>query len=305
MRNTYLNVESEGGSVRNDVSIQPQIGFRTETMFLFSRKLDSEQKQCFYSAANWIPTRNNVSIQPQIGFRLETMFLFSRKLDSEQKQCFYSAANWIPTRYNVSIQPQIGFRLDTKYLVSCKPDSEHFRRKSLADGWILNISDGKVQAGASFRTSATVLPPLGVGSSLRRIEGKAPALRLSSPIFATHRDDAVRRPIWITPCKRSAARGIVTPLSENCVAVQPATGLRRDICATPSYAFGLHGVIQIGCLPASARCEVETQERKAGALPFIRRRLEPTPSGKVEIGTVSPKGLIFITVGQRPTVTKR
>jgi hypothetical protein len=48
-----------------------------------------------------------------------------------------------------------------------------------------------------------------------------------------HCDDAVWRPIWITPCKRSAARGTVVPSSENCVAVQPATGLRGREHAYP------------------------------------------------------------------------
>jgi hypothetical protein len=60
--------------------------------------------------------------------------------------------------------------------------------------------------------------PLGVGSSLRRIGGKAPALRLFSIPFTLH----------------------------------------------PLFAYNESG----------------NNERKDGALPSIRRRLEPTPSGK-------------------------
>jgi hypothetical protein len=50
--------------------------------------------------------------------------------------------------------------------------------------------------------------PLGVGSSLRRMRGKAPALRSVFPILALHRDDAVWRLIWITPCKPKAQLGV-------------------------------------------------------------------------------------------------
>jgi hypothetical protein len=45
-------------------------------------------------------------------------------------------------------------------------------------------------------------------------------------VSTAHCGDAGRRLIWITPCKRSAVRGTASSSFENCVAVQPATGLR-------------------------------------------------------------------------------
>jgi hypothetical protein len=68
------------------------------------------------------------------------------------------------------------------------------------------------------------------------------------------RIDAGRHLIWITPCKPKAQLGVWAACPDpNCEAVQPATGLRwrEEPFFTPSCAFGLHGVIQIGRLPAS------------------------------------------------------
>jgi hypothetical protein len=69
--------------------------------------------------------------------------------------------------------------------------------------------------------------------------------------FCALQVDAGRRLIWITPCKPLAQLGDMNSLPyPNCEAVQPATGLRREVRSAPSCARGLHGVIHFGRLPA-------------------------------------------------------
>jgi hypothetical protein len=76
--------------------------------------------------------------------------------------------------------------------------------------------------------------------------------------FCALQVDAGRRLIWITPCKPKAQLGDMysPPISElrssstrYGVARQSRDGARP--VSTPSCAFGLHGVIHLGRLPAS------------------------------------------------------
>jgi hypothetical protein len=54
--------------------------------------------------------------------------------------------------------------------------------------------------------------------------------------IAMHREDAGRRPIWITPCKRSAARGCADLFSSTPKRVELLRSSRRRGCGTPSCA---------------------------------------------------------------------
>jgi hypothetical protein len=102
--------------------------------------------------------------------------------------------------------------------------------------------------------------PLGVGSSLRRIEGKAPALR-SRP----ERPDLHNR--------GSSTHGTSTP---------PSLPARQDIDGKVlPYRQGLYiHPYRRSMTYGYEDLALRATERKAGALPFIRRRPEPTPSGR-------------------------
>jgi hypothetical protein len=114
------------------------------------------------------------------------------------------------------------------------------------------IMDGIATSGIAHHTTQAnhtkTTDGIARRDAMHRVSNPSIAMPIVSPI-AAHCDDAVRRLIWITPCKRSAARGKITPPSENCVAVQPTSGLgRRESIHTPSCACGLQGVIHIECL---------------------------------------------------------
>jgi hypothetical protein len=103
--------------------------------------------------------------------------------------------------------------------------------------------------------------PLGVGSSLRRIGGKAPSLRSRPEGPDLHN-------------RRSSTYGIGTP---------PPLPVRQNI---DGKVLPSRQRLYIHPYRRSSTCGYEDRalratERKAGALPPIRRRLEPTPSGEI------------------------
>jgi hypothetical protein len=107
--------------------------------------------------------------------------------------------------------------------------------------------------------------------------------------------DAGRRPRWITPCKRSAARGGDRhPSARTAKRFNPLRGCRDAMhrVSTPSCACGLQGVIQIRRLPASTE-----SVQKVLRSTFYEMSSCSTFCAMSSCGL---KSRIFITAGHRP-----